>query len=284
VCVVGALGLSLSARMVSPFLISIANWLNASASQRAVAPPPHDVKPTIHTAQHTHKALTPIPAHNPLHTQTSTMASSSSMLLRGLGQGASKHSLLRAITPSAVRRSPSVLQTRSIYADATGKTYERQGLVMYVHLGPLPRGGFEELGLCLNDDRTSRFAGPLLLITTSIGCDEKEAQLYKGKLCNSYFVLLCKKAFLPSVKQSLTRLPSPPTLPTSPSLPPLTQDPHRLHDRSGFGAPRRDAGLGGRRHEDWAVEFLACGQVRGNDGEAPDLSRHQGKFPLASFL
>ena len=70
------------------------------------------------------------------------------MLLRGLGQGGSKHSLLRAASPllssSAARRSPSLLQSRGIYADATGKTYERQGLVMYVHLGRLPWGGLGE--------------------------------------------------------------------------------------------------------------------------------------------
>ena len=70
------------------------------------------------------------------------------MLLRGLGQGASKHSLLRAASPllssSAARHSPSLLQTRGIYADATGKTYERQGLVMYVHLGRLPSGSLGE--------------------------------------------------------------------------------------------------------------------------------------------
>lgn len=79
------------------------------------------------------------------------------MLLRGLGQGASKHSLRAASTPllssSAACHSPSLLLTRGIYADATGKTYERQGLVMCVHLaggcGVLVFGGLE---LCLNDE------------------------------------------------------------------------------------------------------------------------------------
>ena len=113
-------------------------------SQRAL----HMTRQSPPTAQHnTHKALTPTPTHNP-YTQTSAMASSSSMLLRGLGQGASKHSLLRAASPllssSAASRRPFLLQTRGIYADATGKTYERQGLVMYVHLERLPWGGLGE--------------------------------------------------------------------------------------------------------------------------------------------
>jgi hypothetical protein len=94
------------------------------------------------------------------------MASLSSMLLRGLGQGASKHSLRAASTPllssSAARRSPSLLQTRGIYADATGKTYERQGLVMYVHSaigGSVVLERVMGVGLRFNDDRTSRSAG-----------------------------------------------------------------------------------------------------------------------------
>jgi len=93
------------------------------------------------------------------------MASLSSMFLRGLGQGASKHSLRAASTPLlaslAARRSHSLFQTRGIYADATGKTYERQGLVMYVAFDDWEfRGLRERVGLGCASMMTERHDPP----------------------------------------------------------------------------------------------------------------------------